>query len=203
VTSLKIGLTGGIGSGKTAASDRFAARGAEVIDTDILSRELVEPGQPALDEIQKAFGTGILTPDGRLDRGALRRLIFDNPAMRSKLEDILHPRIRAEMLRRAADSSAPYVVFVIPLLIEAGQQALVDRILLIDVPETLQKRRVADRDGSDKQHIEQILAAQTDRQTRLQYADDVIRNDGSLADLEAQVDALHDSYLRLAKRSKN
>ncbi len=200
MTSLKIGLTGGIGSGKTAASDRFAALGAEVIDTDILSRELVEPGQPALDEITKTFGTGVLAADGQLDRRALRRLIFNDPTMRRRLEDILHPRIRAEMLRRAANASAPYVVFVIPLLVEAGQQALVDRILLIDVPETLQRQRVADRDGSDPQHIDQILTAQTDRQTRRQYADDVIHNDGSLADLEAQVDALHESYLRLAKR---
>jgi len=200
VTSLKIGLTGGIGSGKTAASDRFAALGAEVIDTDILSRELVEPGQPALDEITKTFGAGVLAADGRLDRGALRRLIFNDPTMRRQLEDILHPRIRAEMLRRAANVSAPYVVFVIPLLIEAGQQALVDRILLIDVPETLQRQRVADRDGDDPQHIDQILTAQTDRQTRRQHADDVIHNDGSLADLEARVDAMHKSYLRLAKR---
>ena len=200
MTTLKIGLTGGIGSGKTAVSDRFQALGADVIDTDILSRELVAPGQPALDEITAAFGADMLDADGRLDRAALRRLVFANPPMRAELEAILHPRIRAEMLRRVADSSAPYVVFVIPLLIEAGQQALVDRILLVDAPETLQRQRVAARDGIDDAHIDQVLAAQTDRQTRLQHADDVIRNDGSLANLEAQVDALHEKYRRLAQR---
>jgi dephospho-CoA kinase len=198
VTSLKIGLTGGIGSGKSAASKRFQALGADVIDTDVLSRELVEPGQPALGEIVQAFGRAVVDADGRLDRAALRREIFTTPHARERLENILHPRIRFEMLEKGAASTAPYVVYVIPLLVETGQHQLVDRVLLIDVPASLQRQRVAHRDAADETQIERILAAQTDRQTRLQYADDVIHNDGSLEDLAAQIDALHAFYLGLA-----
>ena len=193
---LKIGLTGGIGSGKSAASARFAALGAEVIDTDRLSRELVEPGQPALREIIAAFGEGMLDTQGRLDRGLLRERVFGDAAARKRLEEILHPRIRDAMLARAEDSTAPYVVFVIPLLFEAGQRALVDRVLVIDVPEPLQRARVAARDGFDDAQIAQILAAQVDRTTRLSGADDVICNDGSIAELHAAVDRLHHQYLR-------
>ena len=193
---LKIGLTGGIGSGKSAASARFADLGAEVIDTDRLSRELVEPGQPALREIIAAFGEGMLDTQGRLDRGLLRERVFGDAAARKRLEEILHPRIRDAMLARAEDSTAPYVVFVIPLLFEAGQRALVDRVLVIDVPEPLQRARVAARDGFDDAQIAQILAAQVDRTTRLSGADDVICNDGSIAELHAAVDRLHHQYLR-------
>jgi dephospho-CoA kinase len=192
---LRIGLTGGIGSGKTAASDHLARLGAEVIDTDLLSRELVEPGQPALEEIVAAFGPRVLTADGHLDRPRLGRLIFNNPDARQRLESILHPRIRATMLLRAEQSSAPYVVFVIPLLFETGQQALVDRVLLIDVSEALQRTRVAARDGLDDAQIDRILAAQTDRNTRLQNADDVVCNDGSLDDLHVAIENLHRKYL--------
>ncbi len=193
---LKIGLTGGIGSGKSAASARFADLGAEVIDTDRLSRELVEPGQPALREIIAAFGEGMLDTQGRLDRGLLRERVFGDAAARKRLEEILHPRILDAMLARAEDSTAPYVVFVIPLLFEAGQRALVDRVLVIDVPEPLQRARVAARDGFDDAQIAQILAAQVDRATRLSGADDVICNDGSIAELHAAVDRLHHQYLR-------
>lgn len=191
---LKIGLTGGIGSGKTAASEHFAHLGAEVIDTDLLSRELVEPGQPALAEIAAAFGRQMLNDDGRLERARLRALVFDDPLARQRLEAILHPRIRAAMLARADRSTAPYVVFVIPLLFETGQQSLVDRVLLIDVPESLQRARVAARDGIDDAQTERILQAQTDRATRLRGADDVICNDGSLAQLRAAVEKLHQKY---------
>lgn len=193
---LKIGLTGGIGSGKTAASDHFARLGAEVIDTDRLSRELVEPGEQALAEIVAAFGAEMLDGQGRLDRARLRERVFADPAARRRLEAILHPRIRDAMLARAARSTAPYVVFVIPLLVEAGQQNLVDRVLLIDVPEALQRARVAARDGLEAAQIDRILAAQTDRATRLAHADDVIRNDGSVEDLYAAVEELHHKYLR-------
>ena len=195
---LKIGLTGGIGSGKTAASDQFAALGARVIDTDLLSRELVEPGQPALADIVAEFGAAMLDSSGRLDRAHLRERVFADSAARKRLEGILHPRIRDEMLQRAAQSDAPYVVFVIPLLFETGQQTLVDRVLLIDVPEAVQRRRVADRDGLDSTQIDAILAAQTDRAARLRLADDVICNDGSLDDLRDAVRALHQRYLQLA-----
>lgn len=197
---LKIGLTGGIGSGKSVASNRFAELGAAVIDTDLLSRELVEPGQPALNEIVAEFGTSVLDARGHLDRARLRERVFADEAARKRLEAILHPRIRAEMLRRAERSDAPYVVFVIPLLFETGQQSLVDRVLLIDVPETLQRARVADRDGLQAGQIDAILAAQTDRATRLRLADDVICNDTNLDDLENAVRALHERYLQLAAR---
>jgi len=193
---LKIGLTGGIGSGKTTAADYFAEFGAEVIDTDLLSRELVEPGQPALAEIVAAFGAEVLDGAGRLDRARLRERIFSDAAARRRLEQILHPRIRAAMLARAEQSTASYVIFVIPLLFETGQQDLVDRVLLIDVPEAVQRRRVAARDALDDAQIEQIMLAQTDRATRLRNADDVIRNDGSLDRLRAAVQSLHQQYLK-------
>jgi len=193
---LRIGLTGGIGSGKTAAAAYFARLGAEVIDTDLLSRELVEPGQPALAEIVAGFGEHLLTAEGRLDRARLRELIFNDPAARQRLEAILHPRIRAEMLARAERSTAPYVVFVIPLLFETGQQDLVDRVLLIDVPEDLQRARVAARDHLDQAQIARIMQAQTDRATRLRQADDIICNDGSLEELGAAVERLHREYLQ-------
>jgi dephospho-CoA kinase len=193
---LKIGLTGGIGSGKTTAGDYFAEFGAEVIDTDLLSRELVEPGQPALAEIVAAFGAEVLDGAGRLDRARLRERIFSDAGARRRLEQILHPRIRTAMLARAERTTAPYVIFVIPLLFETGQQDLVDRVLLIDVPEAMQRRRVAARDALDDAQIEQIMQAQTDRPTRLRNADDVIHNDGSRDRLRAAVQSLHQQYLQ-------
>jgi dephospho-CoA kinase len=198
VSRLRIGLTGGIGSGKTTVSNGFAALGAEVIDTDALSRELVEPGQPALQEIRDAFGDEVLNPAGRLDREALRRRVFAEPAERQRLEAILHPRIRDAMLRRAEASPAPYVVLVVPLLVETGQHDLVDRVLVIDAPEHLQRERAARRDGADPEAIDRILAAQLDRATRLRHADDVITNDGPLSGLEREIARLHRSYLALA-----
>jgi dephospho-CoA kinase len=198
VSRLRIGLTGGIGSGKTTVSDGFAALGAEVIDTDALSRELVEPGQPALEEIRDTFGDAVLDPSGRLDRDALRRRVFAEPAERRRLEAILHPRIRDVMLRRAEASRAPYVVFVVPLLVETGQHELVDRVLVVDAPEHLQRERAASRDGADPEAIDRILAAQVDRATRLAHADDVITNDGPLSRLQGEIARLHESYLALA-----
>ena len=192
---LKIGLTGGIGSGKSAASAHFAKLGAEVIDTDLLSRELVEPGQPPLAEIVDAFGERMLDGDGRLNRSRLRERIFADPVARRTLEEILHPRIREAMMARAQRSSAPYVIFVIPLLFETGQQSLVDRVLLVDVPEALQHARVGARDGLDDARIDRILQVQTDRETRLRGADDVICNDGTLDELRAAVEKLHLEYM--------
>jgi dephospho-CoA kinase len=192
---LRIGLTGGIGSGKTAASDHFARLGAEVIDTDLLSRELVEPGQAALNEIVDSFGAQVLTGDGHLDRARLGELVFGNPEARQQLEAILHPRIREAMLLRAEQSLAPYVVFVIPLLFETGQQALVDRVLLIDVPEDLQRARVAERDQLDDARITRIMSAQTDRETRRSNADDIVCNDGDIASLHAEIEKLHRKYM--------
>lgn len=192
---LRIGLTGGIGSGKTAASDHFARLGAEVIDTDLLSRELVEPGQAALKEIVDSFGDQVLTADGHLDRARLGELVFGRPEARQQLEAILHPRIREAMLLRAEQSQAPYVVFVIPLLFETGQQALVDRVLLIDVPEDLQRARVAERDQLDDARITRIMSAQTDRETRRSNADDIVCNDGDIASLHAEIEKLHRKYM--------
>ena len=192
----KIGLTGGIGSGKSAASDHFMSLGAEVIDTDLLSRELVVPGKPALDEIVNAFGNDILTTSGELDRKRLRERIFADPEARKRLEQILHPRIREAMLERASRSQAPYIVFVIPLLIETGQQTLVDRVLVIDLPENLQRRRVMARDGLDDAQFDRILAAQATQEQRLSIADDVVLNDGDLINLHQQIERLHRKYLR-------
>ena len=192
---LVVGLTGGIGSGKTAASDHFARLGAEVIDTDLLSRELVEPGQAALNEIVDSFGDQVLTGDGHLDRARLGEMVFGNPEARQQLEAILHPRIREAMLLRAEQSLAPYVVFVIPLLFETGQQALVDRVLLIDVPEDLQRARVAERDQLDDARITRIMSAQTDRETRRSNADDIVCNDGDISSLHAEIEKLHRKYM--------
>lgn len=199
---LKIGLTGGIGSGKSAASDHFARLGAGVIDTDLLSRELVEPGQSALDEIVAAFGAQVLASDGRLDRARLRELVFNDSPARARLEAILHPKIRALMLARADASTAPYVVFVIPLLFETGQQGLVDRVLLIDAPEAVQHARVIARDRLDPAQIERIMRSQVDRRTRVAEADDVICNDGSLTDLQHAVVQMHRRYLGLVHQPK-
>jgi dephospho-CoA kinase len=197
---LTIGLTGGIGSGKTVASDEFARLGAEVIDTDLLSRSLVEPGQPALTEIVALFGASVLDATGRLDRAHLREKVFADPQARRQLEGILHPKIREAMLERASQSTAPYVVFVIPLLFETGQQALVDRVLLIDVAQDVQRARVAARDGLDATQITRILQAQTDRGTRLAAADDVVHNDAGIPDLHATIAELHRKYLDLARQ---
>ena len=195
---LRIGLTGGIASGKTAVSDRLARLGASVIDTDLLSRELVEPGQPALHEIEQAFGPDVIGRDGHLDRRALRDKVFANPAERRRLEAILHPRIRALMLERAARSPGPYVVFVIPLLAETGQASLVDRVLLVDVPEAVQRQRLQARDGIDPAQVERMLGAQAERTQRHRLADDIIENSGTLSELDAAVQKLHLRYLDLA-----
>ena len=198
---LVVGLTGGIGSGKTAVSDAFARRGAAVIDTDLIARELVEPGQPALAEIRARFGAEILTDDGRLDRRRLRQLIFTDPRARTDLETILHPRIDAAVRERLAAVDTPYAIVVIPLLTETGRQrGYLDRVLVVDVPERLQIERVMARDAVGAAQARQALAAQAGRAERLALADDVIHNDTSLAALDRQVEALHQSYLRGAAR---
>ena len=198
---LLIGLTGGIGSGKTAVSDRFAALGVPIIDTDQLSRELVAPGEPALGEIRADFGPEILTDTGELDRPALRRRVFADPAARRRLEAILHPRIREAMLARVRSLNAPYVILVIPLLLETGQQDLVDRILVVDTSPEAQRARVRQRDGLEDDQIDQMLAAQIDRNTRLAAADDLIRNDADLHTLDHAVARLHAKYLALSASS--
>lgn len=201
-TMLIIGLTGGIGSGKSAVCALFSELDVPVIDADVIARLVVEPGQPALEQIRATFGDEILTPDGLLDRARLRALIFANPAKRKQLEAILHPAIRREMLIQAAQVQAPYCVFAIPLLIEVGQTDMVDRVLVVDAPDALRRQRLKQRDGLDDAQIDAICAAQLERTARLAQADDVIHNAADLAHLRAQVLDLHDRYLKLAQLEK-
>ncbi|MBK7540397.1 MAG: dephospho-CoA kinase [Candidatus Competibacteraceae bacterium] len=195
---LVVGLTGGIGSGKTAVSDRFGHYGVPVIDTDQLARELVEPGQPALAEIAKAFGPACLDEQGQLRRDHLRERVFADPASRRQLEAILHPRIRAAMQARVAALATPYCLVVIPLLVETGMRELVDRVLVVDVSEIEQIRRVMRRDEISEEQARRILAAQVRRDRRLALADDVLENTGDFDALNHQIAALHERYLALA-----
>jgi dephospho-CoA kinase len=195
---LVIGLTGGIGSGKSTVADALAARGAGVIDTDRIARELTEPGDPSLARIAATFGAEVIHEDGRLDRDALRRLVFDDPDARRRLEGILHPRIKERMLERLAVLDAPYAVLVIPLLFETNQQNLVDRTLVVDVPEPIQIERVRRRSGLADADILRIIASQIERTERLARADDIIDNGNDLPALLAQVEQIHRLYLKLA-----
>ncbi len=196
---LKIGLTGGIASGKTTVSDHFSRLGVPVVDTDLISRELVQPGQPALGQIADRLGEEFILPDGHLDRPALRRHVFSRPEARRILEDILHPAIRRETERRLKEiTGTPYAMVVIPLLVEKRLQDMVDRILVVDIPEELQIRRLCQRDGISSTEAERILQAQANRQQRLKAADDIIDNTGDPASLPARVHTLHDYYLSLA-----
>jgi len=180
-------LTGGIASGKTAVSDAFARLGAPVIDTDVLARELVEPGSPALQAIARQFGQHLLLPDGALDRRALRERIFSDDAARRQLEGILHPRIAAEARRRIDGIDAPYAILVVPLLVESGLFGDADEVVVVDVPEETQIERLMARDGSSREQAEAALAAQASRSERLARADHVIDNTGSLKQLQARV----------------
>lgn len=197
---LRIGLTGGIGSGKSTVAELFAAHGVPVIDADIIARELVAPGQPALTDIVATFGVDMLDDQGCLDRARLRERVFNSSQERLRLEAILHPRIRAEMTARVAALNTAYVVLVIPLLFEAAQTDLVDRVLVVDVPPALQRDRILARDQLPEQLLTAILAAQLDREHRLSRADDVIDNSGDRAALERQVDELHRRYQTFAAR---
>jgi dephospho-CoA kinase len=191
-----IGLTGGIGSGKTAVSDAFARRGVPVIDTDLIARELVRPGQPALAEIVRHFGADCLTAAGGLNRDVLRRRVFTDSDARHALEAILHPRIRDTVLARIAALDAPYCLVVVPLLAEHPEfQSLTDRILVVDVPESQQIDRVMRRDGVDEAQARAILATQVGRADRLAIADDVIDNSADLDELDTRVAQLHARYL--------
>jgi dephospho-CoA kinase len=201
---LIIGLTGGIGSGKSTVARRFEALGVPVIDADAIARQLVAPGEPALRDIAAVFGAHVITSAGELDRAQLRARVFANPDERQALEAILHPKVRGEIQRRIAALSAEYCILSIPLLIESGWQDSVQRVLVVDCPAAVQLERAAQRDGASRANIQAIMDNQVDRQTRLAAADDVITNDGSLAALHAQVDALHQRYRALAsERAQN
>jgi dephospho-CoA kinase len=197
---LVVGLTGGIGSGKSAVSRLFEDYGVPVIDADHVAREVVEPGSPALDEIVRQFGDDVLLHDGRLDRANLRHKIFNDQQARKKLETILHPRIRQRMRDRLQSIGAPYAIFVVPLLIETGQHQDVDRVLVVDCPEALQMERVKKRDSASASQITAIMASQVSREQRLAEADDIIENRGSLEELNASVSSLHQQYLELSQK---
>jgi len=200
---LRIGLTGGIASGKTTVTQRFAELGVPVIDADVASRRVVEPGTPGLAQVVERFGTRVLA-DGQLDRRALRNLIFKDSSLRQALDAILHPLIRAEMEREAAQAQGPYVIMAIPLLVEGGGSAKrVDRVLVVDADETLQMQRLQARDGSSEQQAREILASQASRAARLSQADDVLLNAGTVAELRQAVDRLHEQYLQLAQTSSS
>jgi dephospho-CoA kinase len=196
----RVALTGGIASGKTTVADLFGSLGVPLIDTDLIAREVVEPGQPALAAVAATFGVGVLGADGRLDRRRLREIIFADAGARARLEAILHPAIRAEMERKsaAAAQAGPYQILVIPLLAEGGRRDHVDRVLVVDAPESVQVERLMARDTVTREQAQASLHAQAKRESRLQLADDVVTNNGRIEDLRAQVAALHALYVKLA-----
>lgn len=195
---LVVGLTGGIGSGKSAVSRRFEQLGIQVVDADQVARQVVEPGTPALAAIREHFGDDILQGDGQLDRAALRRIVFSDTAAKQWLEATLHPRIGEEIQRQLAAAPGPYVILASPLLVESGQTRLCHRILVVDVPEAIQIERTMHRDDNDAAQVERIMASQASRDQRLEAADDVIDNSGAEAALDPQVERLHQRYLALA-----
>ena len=193
-----VGITGGIGSGKSAVTDHLETLGITVVDADKVARVVVEPGTSGLAAIADHFGTDILLSDGRLDRAALRKIVFDNPDERRVLEGITHPRIREEIARQLSEATSPYVVLSSPLLLESGQNTFADYIVVVDVPEEVQLSRTMARDDNTEALVKQIMAAQLDRQTRLSRADTSIMNDGSLEALYEHVEKLHDDLLARA-----
>lgn len=198
---LTIGLTGGIGSGKSTVAQIFAQRGAPVIDADVVARQVVAPGSQGLQDLVAEFGREILNMDGSLDRARLRHIAFQDAKSRERLEALLHPRIWDEMRRQAASASdeAAYVILVIPLLIESGHTERVDRILVVDCPQEHQTRRAMARDHASAEEIQAIMAAQVSRQQRLEAADDIIDNSGDIDALTSQVNRLHRAYLCLGR----
>ncbi len=200
--SYVVGLTGGIGSGKSAAADLFAAHGAAVVDTDAIAHALTKAGGAAMPAIRAEFGAAVVAADGALDRGAMRAIAFADPPARKRLEAILHPLIRAEGERQlAAAGAAPYAILVVPLLIESGSyRERVNRIAVVDCREETQIARVMSRNGMQRAEVERILAAQATRAQRLAAADDIIDNDGEIAALPPRIEHLHGEYLALARQ---
>jgi dephospho-CoA kinase len=197
--ALVVGLTGGIGSGKSAAADAFGALGATIVDTDAIAHELTAPGGAAIAEIARQFGKAFVDASGAMDRKRMRALVFNDAEEKQRLEALLHPMIRAESERRVAAATGPYVVLVVPLLVEsAGYRQRVGRVLVVDCPEALQLARVRQRSGLAEAEVRRIIAAQIQRERRLAAADDIIDNSGSIAALQQQVRQLHEKYLALA-----
>ena len=194
-----VGLTGGIGSGKSTVADLFVAHGAALVDTDAIAHELTGPGGGAMAAIRAAFGDGVVDARGALDRAAMRRLVFADAAARQRLEAILHPLIREESARRCAAAAAPYVILAVPLLVESGTyRERVDRVLVVDCSEAAQIARVMARSGLEEAQARAILAAQASRAERLAVADDVVDNGGAPTALPTQVARLHQEYLQRA-----
>jgi dephospho-CoA kinase len=195
---LRVGVTGGIGSGKTALTDWLTEKGITVVDADLAARVVVAPGQPALAEIIAAFGNEYLQPDGQLNRAALRKLVFEDADKRKALEAMTHSRIREELIRQLAAADSAYVVLSSPLLLESGQSELIDVSVVVDAPEATQIARTMERDGNDQALVEGIMAAQLDRETRKSRADIVIDNSASLTELHEQATILHQTLLARA-----
>lgn len=197
-----IGLTGGIGSGKSAVADQFASLGAAIVDTDVIAHELTRPGGAAIPKVRELFGDGAISADGAMDRKRVRELVFSDPSAKNKLEGLLHPMIRAESQRRIAEANARYVVHVVPLLVESPDyRNRVQRVLVVDCEESVQVERVRRRSGLSADEVRRIIATQAPRATRLAAADDVIDNSGPLAAVGPQVRALHERYLSLSREA--
>lgn len=196
-----VAITGGIGSGKTTVANQFAELGIEVVDADIIAREVVEPGTTALAAIATHFGADVIAPDGRLDRRQLRERVFTDPQAKGWLNALLHPLIRSEMQRQCAAARSPYCLLVVPLLVENGLTALANRVLVIDVDEATQIERTCRRDGVNREQAEAILAAQASRTERLAAADDVLDNqNGTPEAIKSRIFALHETYLAFASQ---
>ncbi|WP_460425080.1 dephospho-CoA kinase [Azotobacter armeniacus] len=192
-----LGLTGGIGSGKSAAAQHFRTLGVHLVDADDAARWVVEPGRPVLAKIAEHFGEEVLLPDGRLDRAALRARVFRSVEERRWLERLLHPLIRQEIHSNLERATSPYAILVSPLLVETDQHKMAQRILVVDVPEPLQLERAMQRDQVDREQVEAIIKAQASREERLRHADDVLMNDRDLCWLHSEVERLHQFYLTL------
>ena len=194
----RVALTGGIASGKTTVANLFAGLGVPVIDTDVIARAVVEPGQPALAAVVAAFGRDVLDADGRLDRRRMRERIFSDREAQRRLEAILHPAIRSAMERQSREAGGVYQVLVVPLLTEGGRRDHVDRVLLVDVPEAVQVERLISRDGVTHEQAQAALSAQASRAARLAWADDLVANTGRIDDLRTRIVQLDALYRRLA-----
>jgi dephospho-CoA kinase len=199
----RVGLTGGIASGKSTAAKFFGALGVPILDSDQIARDVVEPGQPPLERLVERFGPSILTPDGHLDRPALRDIVFSDPKARTDLEALTHPAIGAALEARSATAGGPYQILVIPLLVEKHLGSQVDRVLVVDCDEALQIGRLRSRDGSTLQQVRAILDAQVSRSTRLKAANDVITNEADMSAVQGQVATLHARYLALAAQPRS
>ncbi len=199
MSSFVVGLTGGIGSGKSTVADLFVAQGAALVDTDAIAHELTGPGGAAMAQLIAAFGPAVALPDGAMDRAAMRRLVFADPSAKARLESILHPLIRQLSAERCRAATAPYVILAVPLLLESGTyRERCDRVVVVDCPESLQIERVMARNGMSSEEVKAIMATQASRPQRLAAADDIVLNDGDLTGIHPQVAALHQKYLVLS-----